>query len=400
MSRKYCAPRRVAYPLRLLDWFVDALAQPTRRVNEAPSAQQPRILMMSSGHLGDTLILTFLFPLIIKRYPQAKIDVLAGDWCDPVLVHNPFVRRIIHWNHIGTNRRKVSGLQKVAEHVGGLRRAIAALSGEVYDYSVDVRFSDSPMHQILPFIRVKHSIGFGTRGLGGLLDDELFLPDGEFHHLELILNLLSRMDVHATLRDIRPYFPHGSTAKSTLAQKLPQLQASRQPIIAIFPESGADSRFLPDAFWQQLLGELLNQTEAIMVGCGQRPGTTQLMHKVIADNPSQGHRVLDATGQLTIDELAELSAQASLAFTLESFPAHLCGIFCPLIAYYVNGTGLQFFPIANFDTLLFHNHQNSRDLTLDRPHYQSLFVDTFDSAVVQQSVQKATELVNRVTLRP
>ena len=171
MSRKYCAPRRLAYPLRLLDWFVDALVGPAGQTDETPNAQHPRILMMSSGHLGDTLILTFLFPLIIKRYPQAEIDVLAGNWCDPVLVHNPYVRRVIHWNHIGTNRRRINGLRKVAEHIGSLRSAVASLADEVYDYSVDIRFSDSPMHQILPFIRVKHSIGFGTRGLGGLLDD-------------------------------------------------------------------------------------------------------------------------------------------------------------------------------------------------------------------------------------
>ena len=400
MSRKYCAPRRVAYPLRLLDWFVDALVRPASRQNGAPANQRPRMLMMSSGHLGDTLILTYLFPLIVERYPQAEIDVLAGDWCDPVLAHNPYVRRVIHWNHVGTNRRAISGLQKMADHVSSLRQAVVLLNDEVYDYSVDIRFSDSPMHQILPFIRVKRSIGFGTRGLGGLLDDELFLPDGEFHHVEILLNLLAQMDVHATLRDIRPYFPHVNTARTTLGQKLPQLQLPRQPIIAVFPESGADNRFLPDIFWQQLLGELLTRTEAIIVGCGQRIGTTALMKKVAANNPDQAHRIVDATAKLTIDELAALSEQASLAFTLESFPAHLCAIFCPLIAYYFNGTGLQFFPIANFETLLFHNHQNSRDLMLDRPHYQSRYVDEFDSAVVEQSVQKATELVNRVTLRP
>ena len=396
MSRKYCAPRRVAYPLRLLDWFVDTLVRPARRENEAPPIQHPRILMMSSGHLGDTLILTYLFPLIAERYPQAEIDVLAGDWCDPVLVHNPYVRRVIHWNHVGTNRRAVSGLHKMADHIGSLRQAIVLLKDEVYDYSVDIRFSDSPMHQILPFIRVNHSIGFGTRGLGGLLDEELFLPDGEFHHIDLLLSLLSKIDVHATLPDIKPYFPLQVSTGLTLAAKLPVLTETDRPLVLVCPESGALSRFLPVTFWHQLVADVLTTSDAQIIVCGQLPATTELVAQLRNNHPEEVHRLVDSTGQLTIDELAMLASKATLAFTVDSFPAHLCAIFCPLITYYNNGMGIQFFPIANFDTLLFHNHLNSRDLAMNRPSYQTIYTTEFGAAIVQQSIQKMAQLINRV----
>ncbi len=396
MSRKYCAPRRVTYPLRLLDWFVDALVRPARQQNEAPHIQHPRILMMSSGHLGDTLILTYLFPLIADRYPQAEIDVLAGDWCDPVLVHNPYVRRVIHWNHVGTNRRHISGLQKMVDHVRSLRRAIVALKDEVYDYSVDIRFSDSPMHQILPFIRVKHSIGFGTRGLGGLLDEELFLPDGEFHHVDLLLSLLAKIDVHATFPDIKPYFPLQAGAGSTLLAKLPILAGTDSPLVLVCPESGAVSRFLPVTFWHNLVADVLTTSDAQVVVCGQLPATTELVAQLKTNHPEQACRLVDSTGQLTIAELAVLASKASLAFSVDSFPAHLCAIFCPLITYYNNGMGIQFFPIANFDTLLFHNHLNSRDLALNRPNYQTTYTTEFGDTIVHQSIQKMAQLLNRV----
>ena len=396
MSRKYCAPRRIAYPLTLLDLIVDAVVRPRARQVPLKPTDDVQILLMSSGHLGDTLILTYLFPLIRERYPNARLDVLAGDWCDPVLTNNPYVRRVIHWNHVGTNRKKISRFRKLRQHMGMMNAAIPVLREVAYDYSIDIRFSDSPMHQILPFIRVNHSIGFGTRGLGGLLDEELFLPDGEFHHLDLLLALLAKIDVHATLPDIKPYFLLQPAADVSLLTKLPMLTQADRPLILVCPESGAASRFLPVEFWNELLTNTLTQTEALLLMCGQLPGTTAMATKLRADCPDQAHRVVDATNQLTIQELAVLTAKATLAYTVDSFPAHLCAIFCPLITYYHNGMGIQFFPIANFDTLLFHNHYNSRDLQLNRPDYLTVYTEFFGQKVVALSLQKAAQLVNRV----
>lgn len=379
----------------LLDLVVDAVVRP-RPQNYAPvPASGVQILMMSSGHLGDMLILTFLFPFIQERYPGVQIDVLAGDWCDPVLVNNPYVRRIIHWNHVSTNRKKISGFKKLNQHVSMLGSAVKTLREETYDFSIDIRFSDSPMHQILPFIHVKHSIGFGTRGLGGLLDEELFLPEGEFHHLELLLSLLEKIDVHVAFPDIKPYFTFPANAQTTLVTKLPSLKQTDLPLIVFFPESGASSRFLPVAFWEELLTESLTTTDALIVGCGQLPMTTDLVTRLQAKHPGEAHRLIDATGRLTIDELAALASKATLALTVDSFPAHLCAIFCPLITYYYNGMGIQFFPISNFDMLLFHNHINSRDLLMKRANNQTVFTEEFDSHVVALSMEKVKKLIDR-----
>jgi heptosyltransferase-3 len=277
-----------------------------------------------------------------------------------------------------------------------LGTAVKSLRGTTYDFSIDIRFSDSPMHQILPFIDVKHSIGFGTRGLGGLLDEELFLPEGEFHHIDLLLSLLAKIDVHLSLPDIKPYFAFPPNAQATLAKKLPLVEKADQPLIVVFPESGASSRFLPVAFWEELLSETLQHTEALIISCGQLPSTTALLMRMKAKHPDQTHRLIDATGQLTIDELAALASRATLAFTVDSFPAHMCAIFCPLITFYNNGMGIQFFPISNFDTLLFHNHLNSRDLLMNRSNYQTIFTEEFDANVVALSMQKVKQLVNRV----
>ena len=70
---------------------------------------------MTSGHLGDALILTYTFPLIRARFPDAQIDVMAGSWCDPIWQDNPYIRRVIHLNHPNTSRRPLSKLGKWRE---------------------------------------------------------------------------------------------------------------------------------------------------------------------------------------------------------------------------------------------------------------------------------------------
>ncbi|WP_227699006.1 glycosyltransferase family 9 protein [Spirosoma radiotolerans] len=373
--------------MQLLDVVVDTYARGyhKRRETVEGNADVPRFLFMTSGHLGDALTLSYLFPLIQRAHPTCVIDVVAGDWCDPILANNPYIRRLIHLNHANTNRRSISRFAKWRDHIHTTKAAIELLKEESYTASIDVRFSDSPMHFLLPSIKVQKAVGFGSRGFGGLLDEEFFLPDGEFHHLDVMLAMLRSIGVHAGLSDIEPYFNFPKAARLTVRQKLPFLDG--RPLLVLFPESGEISRFLPHSFWQQLVGKLLDETDFLLVGCGQLPQTAQLMDQLADDYPDRRDRLHKAVNSLSLSEVAALSELATIAFTLESLPAHLCSIFCPTVSFFKNGTGLQFFPLANYPDLVFHNHQFSRDLTIDRPGFTSVYVDQFNEDVSNQALQ-------------
>ena len=388
-NRKYCAPRRISYPLQVMDVAVDAYANRfyKRRQRPQTNAEQPRFLLMTSGHLGDALTLSYLFPLIRQQYPTCVIDVVAGSWCDPILAKNSYIRRLIHFNHAGTNRSNKTRLAKWREHFQTMQTAIDQLKDETYTASVDVRFSDSPMLSLLPFIQVDKTVGFGTRGFGGLLDKEFFLPDEEFHHLDMLLTELRAIGVDATLREVQPYYPIPDTTRQTLLNKFPDVDDEAKPLILLCPESGAASRFLPDTFWRKLATDLLTQTNGRLVGCGQLPKTTQLLADIVKENPTEAARVVDTVGKLNLNELAALSEQATVAVTLESLPAHLCSIFCPTISYFYNGMGFQFFPLGNYPVMVFHNHSYSKNLTLDRQDFTSKYVTTFDETVQKQSLE-------------
>lgn len=399
-SRKYCAPRSVAYPLQLLDIVVDQYAQGaySQRQYGPVNRESPTILMMTSGHLGDALILSYAFPLIRERYPHAHIDVLAGSWCDPIWRDNPYIRRVVHLNHVGTNRRPVSTWAKWQAFYQTTKAAINTLRDTEYDYSIDTRFSDSPMHFVLPYLRVKQKIGFGTRGFGGLLDEEFFLPDGEVHTFDLILDLLKPLGVAGDIRTVAPYFFHPPQTPAQLWDKLKQPVPIPKPIL-LCPESGNSVRALPIDYWCQLADRLLVEGPYPLVFSGQTAYTTELYERVLAANPSAANRLRSTVGKLSLNDLASLSEQSQAAFTLDSLPLHLCCLGCPTLAFQKNGLGVQFFPIASQPTMVLHNHLPSRSLTIDRSGFQSEYVSSFDEKTLEialnwfRTVNKRNEAV-------
>lgn len=386
-ARKYCAPRSIGYPLQALDLVVDGYARLTRKRRETSATNRPAVLVMTSGHLGDALILSYTFPLIHERYPGAQIDVVAGTWCDPIWVDNPYVRRVVHVDHPGTNRRALTTAQKWRVFGQTGRAAIRELRSETYDYSIDIRFSSAPLHFLLPFLRVKHAIGFGSYGWGGLLDDEFFLPDGEFHNFSVISELFGKMGVVADVRTVVPYFPIGPITTEGVWQKL-GMPVPDGPVVLLFPETGSPERELPTTFWHQVLARLVSQQpDATVVFGGQTALTSRLHDDARQLYPVERHRFVSAVGTLTIRELAVLARQATFAITLDSLPAHLCVLFCPTVSFFNDGMGLQFFPIGNKPTVVFHNHPASRNLTVDRPGFVSTYVERFDEGVIDRALQ-------------
>lgn len=396
--RKYCAPRRIAFPLQILDIFVDLYAKArtsfASEPNHLPISDKPTILLMTAGHLGDALVLSYTFPLIRQRYPKAQIDVLAGSWCDPIWKNNSYIRRVIHLDHVSTNRSALSGKAKWQVFLKSTRSAITSLKDTVYDYSVDIRYSDSPMHFMLPFLQVKRKIGFGSRGMGGLLDDEFFLPDQEENNFDLLLMLLKPMGVSGAIRTVEPYFFHTPQSPRQLWSKLGQ-QVPESKTVLLCPESGSPVRMLSADYWTRLASRLLQEGRYSLVFSGQSAFTKALYERVRAENPSADKRLYSVVGQLTLDDLTNLSEQSTAAFTLDSLPMHLCCLGCPTVSFQKNGVGIQFFPIGNYPTLVIHNHDKSRMLRLDRPGADSEYVTEFDEAVLDRAMRWYRQLEDK-----
>jgi heptosyltransferase III len=387
--RKYCGTPRETIPFKIMDFFVDIYANLFYKKRKiAPiNHDSPRILIASLGHLGDALTVTYMFPLIKKTYPNAIIDLLTAHWCEPVNLGNPYINKTIYINHFQTNRRKISRWEKIKEFYRTFRQALLILRQSEYDYYIDIRYTDAVAHFVLPFIKVKKAYGFSRRALGGLLDTEFDVPTHEFHHFDMYFMLLREIGIEGTFADIEPYFPILENVSLEKTQQ--KLGVRNEPFFMIFPEAGGERRMLPVQFWADLIERVLEQKILNVLLCGQTDVPSKILNQVADKYKS---KVTDTSTKINIHEIAILAKNAAFACTLDSFPEHLCCVFCKTITIY-KGAGLPFFPLANFPVYLIHNHKPSIGLTFERENVEVVYQENVESEeVLNKIVAKIYEI--------
>lgn len=380
--RNYCGTPRETIPFKIMDFFVDIYANLFyKKRNLAPvNHDAPRILVASLGHLGDALTVTYMFPLIKKTYPNATIDLLTAQWCEPVNLHNPYVNQTIYIDHFQTNRRKISRWEKIKAFYRTFRQALPALRQDDYDYYIDIRYTDAVAHFVLPFIKVKKAYGFSRRALGGLLDKEFDVPTHEFHHFDMYFMLLREIGVKGTFTDIEPYFPIPADVFFEKVQE--KIGLANEPFFMLFPEAGGERRQLSVAFWANLIEQILHKYAINVLLCGQNSMSKQILN-LVADTFK--NQVIDTSAKINIQEIAVLSQKAKFALTLDSFPEHFCCVFCKTITIY-KGAGLPFFPLANFPVYLIHNHKPSYGLPFERENVEIVYQANVETDTVKALV--------------
>ena len=286
-----------------------------------------------------------------------------------------------------SNRSKITAWQKLKQNYRTFRQALPVLQKEEYDYYLDVRTSYGVSHFVLPFIHVKKAVGFNRRGLGGFLDVELEIPqkDGNYHHFEAYSSLLKEMGIDAGLEDVIPYFQIDTAISwDSVQQKLP-LGLSK-PYILLFPETGEEHRQMSPEFWATIVGDVLKNSNYSLVLCGQTGLSAQIIKNIHDVTASKFlDRVVDASQRLSVQELAFLATKAEYALTLDSFPEHLCCIFCKTITIY-KASGLPFYPIANFPVLLLHSHALSVGVDYVRKNVEILYRENIETTEVRNLI--------------
>ncbi|MEZ4900644.1 MAG: glycosyltransferase family 9 protein [Spirosomataceae bacterium] len=332
MKRNYSGTPRETVPLKIIDFFVDIYAKWIyKKRQRSQISLNPKILIASMGHLGDALTVSYLFPIIFQKYPNAVIDLISPTWCKAVHEYNPHIHQVYYIDHYLSNRSKITQWQKIKQHYYTFRLALNGLQNQQYDYYLDVRTSYGVSHLILPFINVNKAVGFNRRGLGGLLDVELAIPShGQFHHFETYSALLKEIGIEVNLGDVVPYFHLNPSVSWEILQA--KLSSNlRKPYILIFPETGEEHRQMSIDFWREIVKNILIKSTYSVIFCGQTALSSRIIDRI--NNLTKGaftQNLIDASQCFSIQELAFLANEAQYALTLDSFPEHLCCIFAKL----------------------------------------------------------------------
>ncbi len=387
MKRFYSGTPRETIPLAVIDFFVDFYAKWIYKKRKRDFVTDaPTFLIASLGHLGDALTVSYLFPIIRQKYPNAIIDVVSPSWCKVVYDNNSFVRQVFYIDHYLCNRSLLSKWQKIKQQFQSFQKNLPKLRAQHYDYYFDVRTSVGVSHFILPFTNVKKAVGFNRRGLGGLLDVELDVPKLPiYHHFVTYAMLLNEIGIDLQLENVVPYFDiNPSISWQNINTRLSFNRTT--PYILLFPETGEPQRQMSPQFWADILNGILKKSNCSVLICGQTDFAGLITQKIKDTNdPITAQRVIDVSKKLSIQEIAFIAQKANYALTLDSFPEHLCCIFCKTITIY-RAAGLPFYPIANFQSLLFHSHLASVGVDYERKNVEALYRASIDSPEVKSMI--------------
>ncbi|MCW9064863.1 MAG: hypothetical protein OQJ78_01095, partial [Ignavibacteriaceae bacterium] len=328
---------------QFVDFFIDLYAKIFVDKNVSEEYEYPQnILFISLGHLGDALIGSYLFPLIRERYPNAQIDVLAGEWCKPVLQNNPYVRKLIYFNHFRMNRSEISWWKKIRIHIMSSRSTLKIICSQHYNLSIEGRISHPNGNLFCYRGNIKRRIGFGSGGFGSLLTEEVPLSAGpDCHFLQAELEALKKIGINKKLEDIRPYF---FISEKLAKEKHPFESYFRESFLVIHPESGYPLRMMSEEFWLSIIKKILEIGGNKIFLCGTSTKSIELYNFLLSNIPNAKENIINTVQRLSIDEFYLLTEHAKLAITIESLPSHLCSINCKTISFYKDGAGSLFFP--------------------------------------------------------
>jgi heptosyltransferase III len=367
------------------DFFIDIYASLFIQKNQEKVVlpPEPKFLFISLGHLGDALLLSYVFPLVKKRYPNAIIDVLTSSSCLLVLQNNSLIRKIHIFDHFRNNRDSVSRWRKINRHYLSMQQALKEIRFERYDASIEGRVHYPNGNIIALLGKIRNRIGFGSGGYGGLLTRETPLPEvGTYHLLQAILKELEYLGIHGSLEEIHPYFMLPSKSAESYRP-----MGADHPFILLHPESGAKTRMLTAPFLQKILTVILTESQLPIVICGVLPETSLMVDTFSQTVPNAALRITNMVGKLSLDAFFQYSRHAIASVTVESFAAHFCAISCPTFSFFKNGSSTLYFPLSGCSVMVVHDDVASR-LFLHYPNLKSIFVPVLESEDTVQYFSK------------
>lgn len=374
-----------------IDFFVDLYVKYLVKISDIEISDPKKILFFSLGHLGDALILSYVFPFIRERYPNSSIDVVVPEWCVPILKNNPFLRNIIIHNPFHQNRSKKNILKKIIQQYKSSIKLTKKLRHQEYDISIEGRISYPNGNRLAYRGKIKKRIGFGSGGFGSLLTDEILFPKKTpFHLLEALIEELNIIGIKKKLSDIKPYYYCNSDKKSKLASHLRNLPL---PFLILHFETGNPNRNVNNEFLIEIVKKIAEKTKFNLVLCGTSKESHELFNCLLSKISNLNYRIINAVNKYSLDEFFSLSEFADAALTLESLPAHFCAINCNTISLYNNGAGALFFPISNKKSTVIHNHYESRDVTISH-NSRNYFVKQIDSIPTLNIIDQLMEELN------
>ena len=284
-----------------------------------------RVLVTKLRHHGDVLLAAPVIGALARIAPQAQIDALVYAETAPMLAGHPGVSQL----HLIDRAWKRAGVRRQLAAEWRLLRALRARR-----YDLVVHLSVHPRGAwLVRLLRPRWSVGpeLSRPGRAGWWRRSFShrypaQSSPTRHTVESNLDSLRALGLPVTEPDKAVHLAPGAAAQAVIAQRLSALGLREGGFIHVHPMSRWRFKCWPADRVASLCETLAARGWPVVLSAAPDPAELRLMAEVLARCPSASGaapRIHDLSGQLSLKELAALTAGARLFVGVDSAPMHM-----------------------------------------------------------------------------
>lgn len=306
-----------------------ALTLPSPLKDALPLTEVRRVLVVKLRHHGDVLLSSPLFSVLKAHAPHCEIDALVYADTAEMLTGHPAIHQI---HVIGRDWKKHSPLARLSAEW----QVFCALRQRHYDMVIHLTEHWRGVW-LVRLLQPRWAVAF-RQGKYGKRWARHFThlvehPKNALRHvLEVHLDVLRRIGIQPTPEERRLCLVPGAVAEATITQKLRTLGLSDQGFIHIHPASRWLFKCWPPEKMSALITALQDKGWPVVLTAA--PSADELaMVAAIQDGLEQP--VISLAGELSLKELAALTAKARLFIGVDSAPMHMAAaLSTPVLALF------------------------------------------------------------------
>ena len=285
--------------------------------NAIPFEALQRVLVIKLRHHGDVLLTSPVFSVLKAYAPQARIDALVyTDTRDMISLH-PAVQSVHCLDRHGRKKGLLAYLRDEWLLLSVLR---------AQNYELIVHLTDHPRGAwITRWCGVRWAVTQKIDGRGRWWQRAFthFYPNPRSalrHTVEKHLDALRCLGLQPTLAERRLSLIPGEAAEQRVVSLLGALGLAAKSFIHIHPASRWHFKCWPVASMAELITRLQRQGHRIILSAAPDAEEIRMIEAILARLETP---VPHLAGQLSLKELAALTAQAKLFIGVDSAPMHI-----------------------------------------------------------------------------
>jgi heptosyltransferase-3 len=276
-----------------------------------------RVLVTKLRHHGDVLLSSPVFSVLKAHAPHVEIDALVYADTAPMLRNHPAIAQL---HTIDRDWKRQGPIAQTRSEW----RLLSTLRSRRFDLLVHLT-----EHPRGAWLRKMLRAGFGVapkRQDAGRLWNRAFthyyaMPRGTRRHtVELNLDALRRIGVQPNPDAMRLVLIPGEAAEAKIDALLRERALVRASFIQIHPGSRWKFKCWPAPRVAELIDRLVGEGERIVLTGAPDPAEQTMLREIISRS---GSSVVDLGGQLSLLELASLTARAKAFVGVDSAPMHI-----------------------------------------------------------------------------